>query len=135
MEHYNFKKHNCVLTPNGFDTLPDEVIKACGEAVVFYMYDGEFILSDTEAFSEFTGKIYSGSDRNLVMLRRHIYKSFTHFKSVEDLVEILWDQINSFEKKYADSEAIEIEMSPCILSICGEEIKNQFIDIKILGNA
>lgn len=135
MEYRNFKNHKCVLTPKGFDTLPDEVIQTCKEAVIFYMYDGEFILSDAEAFSEFSSKIYSGSDRSLLMLRRHVYKSFTHFDSVEDLVEILWDQINSFEKKYVGSEAIEIEMHPCILSVCDEKINNHFIDIKILGNA
>lgn len=134
MEHYIFRKHKCILSRNGFDLLSDGVLKTCGEALVFYKCDGVFVFGGVEAFCEFRDNIYERNDRNLVMLRRHVFNSIAHFESVENFVYILWDLINRYEKKYVEAKAIEVEMRPYNMIFYGAETENQFVEIKILDD-
>lgn len=134
MEHYYFQKHKCILSKKGFNTVPDEIVKTCEEAVVFYKCEGTFVLGDMGAFCELREKVFDCDDSNLIELRRHLFVNSFLIESVENLVEILWGVINRYKKKYADSEVVGIEMSSYNMLFYGEETKNQFVEIKLISS-
>jgi len=134
MGQYSFKSHTTTLSKDGFAALPEEVIELCKEAMIFYKHSGGFVLCDADAFCEFQNGVLELDDRNIIVLRRHVYMSSVHFETVENLVLVLWDLIARYEKKYVELDSLDLEMCPYNMIYFGETSKNQFIEIKILDN-
>ena len=134
MERYSFRKHKCILSIDGFDTLPYEVEKACEDAIFFCHFDGTFVLGEIDAFCEYRDKILESDDRTSNILGRYLCDSIMHLKSVEDLVEILWNSIHRRGRGDMNSKEIKIELCPYNMVFFKEKSKNQFIKINILGS-
>ena len=133
MIKYSFELHRCQFDRKGFDKLPSEIETVCKNAVIFYKLDGFFVLCDIDAFTEFRDMMFDHDDRGLIALRRQLFNRVLHFEGVGNFELILRDLIERYQKCFLNLEEIEVEMRPYNMVFCGKELKNQFIEIKLLS--